>query len=148
MLFVFQKKALRFIVNINQRDSCRPHFVTQKILTLTSLFILETSTLIFKNRCRLQAPSPFYNTRQNLNLPLPIPKTTLVKKSLIYEGRKMYNHLPSGLKSINTVKTFRFRLRKLLLSKAYKHTPAWKSSTRTYCRVLPSLPAVLFVEYI
>lgn len=90
-----------------------------RILTLTSLFILETSSLIFKNRTRLQGPAPQHETRQTLNLPLPLPRSTLVKKSLIYEGRKIFNHLPTGLRTVNSLKTFRHVLKKLLLSKAY-----------------------------
>ena len=119
MLFILQKKAVRFIVNISQRESCRPHFQAQRILTLTSLFILETTSLIYKNRVRLQGPAPLHETRQSLNLPLPIPKTALVKRSQIYEGRRIFNHLPSSLRMVGSLQVFRRSLKRLLVNKVY-----------------------------
>lgn len=35
-LFVLQKRCVRTLVNITDTESCRPHFIKQKILTLTS----------------------------------------------------------------------------------------------------------------
>ena len=119
ILFILQKKAVRFIVNVPLNESCRQHFKAQKILTLPCLFILETSSLIFKNRIRLQGPIPNIVTRQTLNLPLPLPNSTLVKRSIIYEGRKIFNHLPVALRLVNSIKTFRRLLKKELLSRAF-----------------------------
>lgn len=120
ILFVLQKKAVRAIAGVHQRESCRPHFVSQRILTLTSIFVLETATLVFKNFSnvrRTDQPS----TRQNLKLmaPLPIPKTALVQKSLIYEGRKVFNHLPFAFRLAASSKQFRKQVKNFLLDKPY-----------------------------
>lgn len=119
MLFILQKKAIRFIVGIKRRQSCRVHFVEQRILTLTSLFILETSSLIFKYRAELRGTGPLRATRQALLLPLPIPRSTLVRRSVIFEGRNTFNHLPSSLRTLNSLEVFRRSLKSLLISKAY-----------------------------
>jgi hypothetical protein len=39
-LFIIQKKCVRILTNIDQMESCRPHFIKHKILTLVSIYIL------------------------------------------------------------------------------------------------------------
>ena len=119
ILVVLQKKAVRYIVGASQRQSCRPIFVDKKILTLSSLFILETATLVHKNIGSMERLPRLHDTRGADNLPLPIPTSTLIKKSLIYESKKMYNHLPADIKSLHVLRSFRVNLKRLLVSKAY-----------------------------
>lgn len=118
-LFVLQKRAVRYLSRARPLDSCRPLFLRHKILTLYSLFILESVCIVYKNRHNLISPNSRYNTRQLLNLPLPIPTLTLTKKSIIYESIKMYNHLPNELKVSPTLKLFKNGVRKLLIGRAY-----------------------------
>lgn len=118
-LFILQKRAIRYLSLAKPRDSCRPLFIKEKILTIYSLFILETVCLIYKNRNNLIPHNTRYTTRQHLNLPLPIPSMTLTKKSLIYESIKMYNHLPNSMKCLPTLSIFKRKVRRILLGKAY-----------------------------
>lgn len=118
-LFVLQKRAIRYLNRAKPRDSCRPLFIKGKILTIYSLFILETVCLIYKNRDSFIQHNTHYNTRQNLNLSLPIPALTLTKKSIIYESVKIYNHLSDNLKRLPTTKLFKRKVKRVLLDKAY-----------------------------
>lgn len=119
VVLILQKRAVRFIAGISQRESCRPHFVSQRIMTLTSLFVLETATLIYKNRQSLQRDNSTLRTRQSHNLPLPIPTRALTKNSIIFEGIKLYNHLPVSIRNNTTLTHFRKSLKELLVGKAY-----------------------------
>src|SRR3978361_1570806 len=49
-VFVLQKRAIRNLSNAHPRTHCRPLFVGNNILTLPSLFVLETAYLIHKTR--------------------------------------------------------------------------------------------------
>ena len=50
MLFVLQKRAVRYICGAKPRDSCRPLFIKLGIHTVFSLYIQEVATVIFRNR--------------------------------------------------------------------------------------------------
>lgn len=118
-LFVIQKRAVRYISKASSRTSCKPLFLRNKILTLTCLYILETACLIFANRDKFTNHTAGYETRQHMNLRLPIPSSTLVKRAIIYEGIKIFNHLPNNVINSPTVKIFKSRLRKILIDKTY-----------------------------
>ena len=83
------------------------------------MFILESVCIVFKNRHNFVPPNSRYITRQFLNLPLPIPTSTLTKKSVIYESIKIYNNLPSEIKASPTIKIFKRKVRKILIGRAY-----------------------------
>ena len=114
-LFVLQKRAVRFMCGTSSRETCRPLFVEQRLLTLTCLYVLETASLVHKRFFeQIQAVKP-NNTRSSHRVPLPIPFSALIKKSLIYNSKAIFNHLPLSIRSIEVNKIFRKKLKKLLL---------------------------------
>ena len=48
-LFSIQKRALRCIARIDKLASCKPHFQSFRILTLTPIYILEWSLFVKKH---------------------------------------------------------------------------------------------------
>ena len=116
MVFVLQKRALRYLCGLNFRDHCREYFIKEGILTLASIFILESTTLIHK---KYKSNQNSHRTRYSNELRLPIPRSSLTKKSVIYESKKMYNHLPTSFKSERCIRRFRSVLKKFLQSKAF-----------------------------
>lgn len=118
-VFVLQKRAIRCICKAKTKDSCKPLFKSKKILTLTSIYILETVCLMFKKFCLNSNYNSLYDTRKKSQLQLPNPNSTLTKKSLIYDSKKIYNHLPSYIKKLKNLKKFKLSVKNLLLSKAY-----------------------------
>lgn len=122
-VFILQKRALRYMCKSKPRDHCKPLFVTHKILTLSCIFILETVCLVHKKIINsVNSDSlPKHNTRLKLSLalPLPIPRSTLTKQSVIYESKKIYNHIPLSVRSITNLKTFREAVKGILIQKAY-----------------------------
>ena len=118
-VFVLQKRAIRFLCRIRPRDSCKPFFISERILTLPCLFILESVCLIHKKYRNNLEPIHTYNTRNRLNLRLPIPVTTQLKNSIIFNSRKLFNHLPTDFKSITNIRLFKQRVKSLLIARAY-----------------------------
>lgn len=119
-VFVMQKRAVRYMNKAKQRDSCRPLFVASNILTLPSLFILETVSLIHKKyRDTLNRCTSTYATRQMYNLPLPVPRTSQVHDSIVFTGRQLFNHLPAGVRRVSEGRKFGRVVRKLLVARAY-----------------------------
>jgi len=118
-LFVLQKRALRYLCGARVQDSCRPLFVGQGILTLCGVYVLEIACLVRKKyRAELTTHS-VHNTRQSFLLDLPIPKTEQVKKSLIYGGKKIFNHLPVDIRKQRCDKKFKRLTKEFLTEKAY-----------------------------
>ena len=122
LVFMLQKWAIRYMFGAGYRDSCRPLFKSHKILTLTSLFILETVRLMYKkhksgidNRSLCSG----YATRQTHHIELPIPYSTLIKKSIVYDSKKIFNHLPINARTATSERIFEAMVKGLLLEKAY-----------------------------
>lgn len=117
-VFRLQKRAIRCMCGARFRQSCRPLFSKYKILTLTSLFILETAGLIFTKFGGKRHDSG-YATRQVGHIPLPIPHTSMAKNSIFYDSKKIFNKLPLEIKSISSLKQFKNTLKTFLLTKTY-----------------------------
>lgn len=119
-ILVAQKRALRFLCGAGCREHCRPLFIKQGILTVICIFILETVCLLHK-KYKYYQNSAQYNTRQNSNIPLPIPRSALTKKSLIFDSIKIYNHIPMAFRQVSNDRIFKKSVKKLLLSRPYYH---------------------------
>ena len=117
-IFVLQKRAVRSICRAKVQDSCKPLFIAEKILTLTSLFILETACLV-KKKYEVVSNQTEYNTRLSHFIQLPLPNFTLTKNSIIFNGKKIFNHLPLGLRQRQCDKSFRRSLKELLIVRPY-----------------------------
>jgi hypothetical protein len=115
-----QKRAVRIILHLNSRESCRSAFKTLKILTLPSLFLLEILSYVHKNKDEfmLRNHSHAYSTRQRHDFQYPIHRLTLFERAPYYNGVKLYNRLPSHLRTL-TSNVFRKSLKEILLEKAY-----------------------------
>uniref|UniRef100_A0A6P7FE26 Uncharacterized protein LOC114329146 n=1 Tax=Diabrotica virgifera virgifera TaxID=50390 RepID=A0A6P7FE26_DIAVI len=116
-VFLLQKKAVRLLCQVNSRETCKPLFIKHSILTLVSLFILETASIIFKNKHLYENNNR--SGRFASNLALITPRSTLVKDSFIFNGIKIFNKLPSEIKNLETIRKFRNSLDRLLAKRAY-----------------------------
>jgi hypothetical protein len=68
--FSLQKKTLRIIVGIRDRDSCREQFKKLKILPLKSQYILSIALFVINNKNYFQTNAEIHdiNTRTKSNL--------------------------------------------------------------------------------
>ncbi|KAG8260323.1 hypothetical protein J6590_108518 [Homalodisca vitripennis] len=99
-LLLLQKKAIRILAELGPQESCRQAFKTLGILTVTSLYILHI--ILYVDKLNLQTNEDYhkYNTRNSKNYVLPIHRTTLYGKSPSYNGRKLWNILPTPIKQL------------------------------------------------
>lgn len=121
-LFTLQKKLIRILVNIDNRDSCKPHFKNQKILTLTGLYILEVCKFVrnypqyYKKREDIPTT---YNLRYRERLMLPSSNLKMHSDATYTMSVKVYNKLPDRIKTEKKHNTFIKILREFLINKSY-----------------------------
>ena len=65
--------------------------------------------------CRAKSNIHTYNTRRKMDIHIQSYKTDLYKRSVINVGTKLFNKLPSYIKEIDIYKTFKKKLKSLLL---------------------------------
>lgn len=119
-VFIIQKRILRMIFNVSPRSSCRPVFLENRILTLASIFILRCLVFAKENEESFVKLSSFHshNTRNKKILSIPKHKTSKFEMSPKYQCIKLFNHLPSNIKSLNLFK-FKKVVKSLLLKKCF-----------------------------
>ncbi|KAK9884566.1 hypothetical protein WA026_007409 [Henosepilachna vigintioctopunctata] len=119
-IFLCQKRIIRTLLNLPLRESCRQHFIRHKILTFPCIYILNCILYIKDNINSFKTHSAVhsYPTRNNDLLALPKHKTAKFQRGHIYQGIKLFNHLPMTLRHLNLI-SLKKCLKKLLLSKGY-----------------------------
>lgn len=115
-LFIMQKKCIRVLVGIRNRDSCRPHFTKHGVLTLPCMYILELCIFVRKNFHLFEKQQ---NKRFKHKLILPVPNLEIFRNSPHYAAVKYYNQLPNYLKAEEKYTTYAKKLKSYLLNKTY-----------------------------
>lgn len=120
--FKAQKRCIRAMFNLKQTDSCRPFFKKYKLLTLPSLYVLETIMFVKSNPDLYQRISDTVtrNRRDNSKLRSHIAKTALMKKSIFCMAPTIYNKIPKEHKDLDA-NMFKKKMRNLLTEKCYYH---------------------------
>lgn len=94
--FIWQKKALRVMTKVPERETCRPIFMTLQIMTLPSLYIYCCLVSVKKILSSLKVRQEMHNypTRQNHLLDLPAVRLEKTYSSHIIMKFKLFNKLP------------------------------------------------------
>jgi hypothetical protein len=111
-IFKLQKKVVRIMTNIRNRDSCRVVIKELKILPFYSQYIYSLLTSVLNNSKLFITNSMVsnINTRQGSNFYLPLPRLTVYQKGVHYFGPKVFNSLPSHTKDSLFTNKHKFRL--------------------------------------
>lgn len=118
-VFRLQKRAVRSMCGLGARDSCRAHFIDQRILTLPSLFIFETACLMHrKHHDSIYSHAPSV-TRSCYMVRLPVPSSALVWNSVLYLSGKIFNSIPVDIRGISNFNVFKRQLKYYLINKSY-----------------------------
>jgi hypothetical protein len=101
-----QKKIVRIMVGIRNRDSCRGYFKTLKILPLQTQYLLSLLLFVAEKigYFRLNSEIHSFNTKNKGNLHLPPTKLTAFQRGPYYSGIKAFNNLPTHTKTFSTPK--------------------------------------------
>jgi hypothetical protein len=107
-VFKLQKRALRYIYNLNHRDSCRPYFKKYKILTVPAMYIFELLSFMKKNFPYFSDAKPNHGRemRNKYLLLYPVHRLSVSERGPYYMGLRVYNNLPNQLKEAFETHTF------------------------------------------
>lgn len=116
-IFVSQKRALRTILYLKPRETCRGQFKHCGLLTVTAIYVQECVLFFYKNKhlFRDNEPQKCYSVR-NTNYVYPRHRLTMIEKGAHYSCVKLFNSLPQKIKTLNTYNEFKHRIYKLLLN--------------------------------
>lgn len=122
-IFILQKKLIRIITNIEQTDSCKPHFRKHLILTLPCLYILELCKFVRKHPdfyTTCEETQTKYTFRHNKNkINIPQSRLKMHSTSPLVMSIKMYNKLPNDIREVTKTNIFINKLKQFLESKSY-----------------------------
>ena len=117
-VFIAQKRIVRLLFGLNNRETCRDYFRLKSLLTFPSIYILKAVTYVKLHIDEFSdTPSP-YNTRNNF-LPELQHRSALFERGPWYSFVRLYNKLPKEVKLAGSVKQFKCAVKELLLDKAY-----------------------------
>jgi hypothetical protein len=116
-----QKKVIRLITGLKKCDSCKQKFKESRILTVTSLYVLEVLCFIKKYKGSLKQNFLIHehNTRSKYDLHTEFCNTPLFRKSVMNMGISLYKHLPKEIKKLDNFHCFRKKVKSILLSKSF-----------------------------
>lgn len=119
-LFRLQKKAVRLILKLSSRESCKPGFSKLGLLTLPSLYILETAKFCLL-KCVLTRGNDVhtYETRGRYNYRTGQHRTVVHERLPSQAGVVFVNKLPNEIKGAPTPQAFRANLKRILVSRAF-----------------------------
>ena len=118
-IFLLQKRILRAMFNLKPQDSCKPHFLKHNILTLPSIYILESLVFLKSNPTIFSKNSSIYSFR-NFDYQYPIHRLKLYEEGAYYSSMKLFNALPIRLKCENMpLQLFKSSLKRHLFAKAF-----------------------------
>lgn len=116
-LFILQKRCIRILSNIKNQESCRPYFKKLNILTLPSLYILETCKFVRKHPDLYIKAKDRHTSNLNLRyqnkIALPASNLQMSNKSPYNMSVRIFNSLPKEIaieskydKFVNSLKTY------------------------------------------
>jgi hypothetical protein len=112
-VFLLQKKIVRLVMGIKSRNSYRDLFKRLEIITLPCEYIFSLINFVTDNECfQTNADVHRVNTKHKHYLPKPTVNISCFQKSTHYAGIKVFNNLPSDLRSlINKKAQFKIALK-------------------------------------
>ena len=113
-----QKRAVRIIMIVGNRISCRELFKKLNILPLYSLYIVSLLLFVVKNieEFSMNCDVHTINTRYRADLHPPWINLTKYQKGVYYSGIKIFSHLPWNIKNLSwNVNKFKLALKRFLL---------------------------------
>jgi len=117
-VFKLWKRAIRIRKGARNNDSCREFFKILKILPLSAQYIYSLLMFVVNNRNLFLVNAELYTikTRNSYNLLPPLSHLSKYQKGVYYAGIRIFNHLPTSIKSIaNETKELKKALKEFLL---------------------------------
>ena len=103
-------------------DSCREFFKLLKILPLSAQYVYSLLMFLVNNRNLFLDNAELHTTktRNSNNLHPPLSHLTKYQNGVHYAGIRVFNHLPTSIKStVNETKVFKKTLKRFLLDNSF-----------------------------
>jgi hypothetical protein len=116
-VFKLQKSAIRIIMGARNNDSCREFLKILKLLPLSVQYIYSLLMFVVNNINLFLDNAELYiiKTRNSCNLHPSLSHLTKYQKGVHYTGIRIFNHLPTSIKSIaNETKELKKALKRFL----------------------------------
>jgi hypothetical protein len=96
-VFLQQNRTLRKTLEINPQSTCKPHFKTMGIVTMTSQYILSLMELLINNFAYFSLNSEIHTkfTRNKTCLHVPQVNFSLYQEGVYSISIKVFNSLPN-----------------------------------------------------
>jgi hypothetical protein len=109
------------MLNLKPDESVRQHFTDQKILTVYSMYILESVMFVRKNQSYYVTHEDFhfYNTKHKNYIVLPIHNNEFFKRKPSYADAKFMKYIPSEIQNIKNCNKFRSHFKQFLIKNAF-----------------------------
>jgi hypothetical protein len=117
MIFILHKRIVTIIASVKSRTPCRNLFMSLEILPLPCEYIFTLMNFILNNQEHFQTNSTTHsvNTRKRDYLHRPTANLSCYQKSAHCVGIKIFNSLPSDLRSLMNKQTqFKVALKRYL----------------------------------
>ena len=119
-VFILQKRAVRTILGMHPRDSCREVFKRLGILTLAGVYIWECLLFARKNLSNTPENADFHdhNTRNKHDIRTVKHRLTKVSNSFVCLSTRLFNKLPMNVRlMVNDI--YERRVKTYLVDKSY-----------------------------
>ena len=119
--FKVQKRVIHIISGANKCKSCTQIFKDYRILTVTSLYILEVLYYRkrYKGSLKQNVSIQGHNTWSKLNFHSEFCNTVLFQKSEVNMGIKLYNKVPESNKNLDNFKLLKKELNSFIFSHSF-----------------------------
>ena len=122
-----QKRAVRIIDHASFLAHTSPIFCSLKILRFNDLYVYQVGIFMYLCHKNLLPESLLtyfslncdihkHRTRNATDFHLPLSRTTLSKKSVIYQGPITWNSLPSSIKELQSFNVFKKSSKEIILA--------------------------------
>lgn len=119
-IFGLQRRAIRILGGVGYREETKELFIKLKILTLPSLYALESITYVHSNLNNYitHADMHRYETRHRDEICTEFTRLTRGQTGVNFHGIKLYNLLTNNIKTLPLIK-FRSTIKDFLLKNAF-----------------------------
>lgn len=119
-VFVWQKRIIRNMFNMQYNASCRSIFGQHGILTIYSIYILECVCFVKNNMDKFVTCGKIskYSTRATKNIYIRSYRLEQTSKSPFVMALRLYNCLPSTITVLENTALFKKKVKGLLLDNA------------------------------
>ena len=115
-IFKLQKKAIRAVNLLPYNHHTNDYFKQMEILKVHDLYKLRALLYTFSNNFFTQADVHDHNTRNRNNLVVPQYRRARTQSSIFYQGISLWNNLPSEVREIQSLNSFKSHVKSTLIS--------------------------------